>query len=229
MNIEKWPARMSSDQKQIALGMSIEDREFYCSLYVRNRGRYLMKYPGGEWFQVNNKKGRPVPLTNPTVCYHLMHKYWVAVFPSKYANFVCLDLDPSPDQENIYRKIKQWIKYPLIFQSSSRRGLHLYAHLAVPIAVEKLLHITETTCKKLHINISPGLCEIFPRPGKALRLPLGEGSYLLSPESLNPICTDPANAISLIQKNIKYHSFQDLFPELARRIDERKRLQKRGL
>jgi hypothetical protein len=229
MNIQILSARMSSDQKLTFLRMPIEGLESFCSLYVRDRRRYLMKHPGGEWFQVNNKRGRPVPLTNPTVCYHLMHKYWVAVFPSKYANFVCFDLDPSPDQEIIYGKIKQWVKYPMAFRSSSRAGLHLYCHLAFPIEVEKLLHITKATCKKLDINISPGICEIFPRPNSALRLPLGQGSLLLNPDSLSPICTDVATAIRYISENVKSLSFQDLFPQLARRRDERKRLQERGL
>lgn len=229
MNPEKWPGRMSADQKLISLGMTIEDLEFYCSLYVKERGRYLLKNPGDNWYEVKNKKGRSVPLTDATVSYHLMGKYWIATFPSKYASFICFDLDPSRDQEIIYRKIMQWVKYPMTFQSSSRRGLHLYAHLAIPIAVEKLLHITEATCRKLHINISPGVCEIFPNPNKALRLPLGEASFLLHPDSLRPICTDVATAIRYISENIKCHSFQDLFPQLARRIDERKRLQERGL
>ena len=216
MNIANAAAKMSSQQKLNILGISIENLEFFIRHYVGYRFRYLMKHPGGEWFQVNNKKGRPIPLTHSAICYHLLHKYWVGVFPSKYTYYVCFDIDPSPDQELIYRKIMKWIKYPLTFHSSSRRGFHVYAHLAVPITVDKLLHITEAMCNKLGIRISPGMCEIFPRPNRALRLPLGEGSLLLDPKSLEPVCTDVAAAIRHISENIRYHSFQDLFPQLAR-------------
>lgn len=223
--------RMTLIEKLERLQLSEEDFEFYCSTFIKNWSRYNRKESHGDWFLVKNKRGRPVYLPKDVVANHLLGKFSIATFPDKLARYFCLDIDQSSEKMAIYRSVKKWLGAPLVFQSSTSGGLHIYAHLApdFPISVQKLLSITEATCKATRINLSPGVCEVFPRPGKALRLPLGPGSFLLDPESLSPICTDVGTALRHMSKNIKYYSFQDLFPQLARRIDEKKRLRERGL
>ncbi len=222
---------MSFAEKLGTLQISEEFFELYCSCFIKHWSRYGRKESDGVWFLVKNRRGRPVHLPKDVVAHHLLGKFWIATFPGNIARYLCLDIDQSSEQMSIYRTIKEWLKAPLVFQSSTSGGLHIYAHLApdFPISMQKLLNITEATCKAMRINLSPGVCEIFPRPDKALRLPLGRGSFLLDPESLSPICTDIGTAIRYIAKNIRYYSFQDLFPQLARRIDERHNLQARGL
>lgn len=231
MNPEKLPDRMSLDQKLRILGMTHEDLDFFCSLFVKSRSKYLKKKIKCEWASATNKKKQSVPLTDSNVADHLLGKYFVAAFSPEYARYLCFDLDPSPDQISIYKKIKEWLKTPLVFRSSSRGGIHIYSHFSPDffILVEKLLKIAEATCRTMRINLAPGRCEIFPILNKGIRLPLGQGSLLLDPDSLTPICTDVATAIRHISKSIKFYSFEDLFPELNRRINETRRLQASGL
>jgi len=231
MNFEKCPARMSFAEKLERLQISEDAFDFYWSTFIKNPSRYNRKEWDGDWFLVKNKRGRPVHLPKDVVANHLLGKFSIATFPDKLPRYLCLDIDRSSEQMAVYRIVKEWLKVPLVFQSSSSAGLHIFAHL-IPtfvICIQKLLSITEATCKVMRINLSPGVCEVFPRPGKGLRLPLGQGSFVLDPESLKPICTDVGTAIRFIAENIRYYSFQDLFPQLARRIDERKRLQEKGL
>ena len=220
---ESWPARMSLIEKIERLQISEESFEFYCSTFIKNWSRYRLKKIEGDWFLVKNKRGKPVHLTKDMVAYHLLGKFWVSTFPVKVARFLCLDIDHSPDQLAIYRIVKDWLKHPLVLQSSERGGLHVYAFLSpdFPICWSKLLNLTKTQLLKRGIDIKPGTCEVFLEPNVSLRLPLGKGSFLLDPGTLQPFCTDVAEAIRFIEKTITPFSLQDLFPGLQEKLLER--------
>ena len=230
MNITRWPARMSLNEKLKRLQISEDDFELYCFIFIKDWSRYCRKEIGGEWFMVRNRREKPVRLIRHVVGYHLLKKFWISTFPGKIARYLCFDIDESPEQLAIYRILKEWVKNPLVFRSSSSGGLHIYIHFAPEflISVQKLQSIAKATCKRLGINVAPGVCEIFPNRIRSLRLPLGRESFLLDPESLNPICTDVGTAIRHIKNNIRYYSFEDLFPQLAKRMAQRKTFQEAG-
>lgn len=110
-----------------------------------------------------------------------------------------------------------------MFRSSERGGIHIYVHLPYNQAIgsRKLQTIIEVELKKRKVMVSPGRCEILPSPNKSLRLPLGRGSFLLDPETLQPLCFELNKAIRFIETNLNRRTFRDLFPDLWIKINER--------
>jgi hypothetical protein len=216
---EAWPPRMTLDEKMERLGISNEDFEFYCRTFVHNWSRYRIKKVGEEWSLAKNGN-RDIPLTKNAVAYHLLGKYWISTFAPEKAGYLCLDLDPTPDIQETYSRVVQWLKYPLVFQSSDRGGLHVYA-LFNPdfrISPEKLFNITFKLLELRGTKVGPGSCEIFPFPNKSIRLPLGTGSILLDHKSLRPLATDLKEVFRFIRKNCRRYSFKELYPDLWKKI-----------
>jgi len=222
MPTEKLP-RMSLSEKLDKLQMPSEVFMFYCNLFIRNWTRYCRRNIGGDWFLVKNKQGRLVPLTKDVIANHLLGKFWIATFPQKIARYICFDVDQSAEQMAIYRVLMEWFRVPLIFRSSSNHGLHLYCYLACDfhITVQKLINITKIELLKRGVEARPGICEIFPDPTKPLRLPLGKDSFLLDPQTLQPFSADLTESIRLIGESIIPQTFQDLFPGLWKKKNEK--------
>lgn len=218
------PKRMNFSQKLERLRISEDQFNFYWRTFIQDHTRYRIKEKASDWYVVKSRNGQNVKLTRDVVAYHLLGKHWISVFGPILPRYICIDLDPSPERDDIYWKITHRISSPLTFQSSDRKGLHVYIFLSAdfPIRAEKLYNITERALKYMGIEAAPGICEIFPRPTRSLRLPLGDGSFLLDPRTLAPLCTDLKQTLDIMESNLRRYSFVELFPELWQKIHGKK-------
>ena len=215
---EAFPARMFMQEKLDRLGISKEAFDSYCSLLIKDWSRYRIKKGSSEWLLVKNKNGKPVHLTRDTIAYHLLGKYWISTFAPPSARYLCFDIDPSEEQLRIYREIHDWLVHPIVFQSSERKGLHVYVFLssASPIRWYKLHQITQFELRKRNIEVKPGICEIPLDPNVSLRTPLGRGSSLLDPKTLAPMNLSLKESINFLSTHTKYFTIKDLFPGLKK-------------
>jgi hypothetical protein len=215
-----WPDRMTLDEKLKRLGISKRHLQSYMRTFVQNPQQYLIKYEAEGWKAVKSKTGKFVPLNENSIGFHLLGKYSVATFSPDVTRYLCLDLDRTPGLMTTYAFILDWLESPLVFLSSESRGLHVYIFFDIGFCIkpEKLVSITSKELEIRKIPTGPGICEIFPSPNKFLRLPLGQGSMILDPRTLNPLCQDLKESIEFIRKNLRMFSFEELFPGLARKI-----------
>lgn len=214
--------RILFDEKLEILGISDSEFQSFFELFVQNPHRYLIKKEGEEWQPGTTKTGKFLRLDKNVVAYHLMKRYWIATFAPEVSHHLCIDIDVSPKFSLVYNTVRDWIPRSIVILSSDRKGVHVYAfiHHNFPIRSDKLLTIASKELDIRGIITARGTCEVFPAPNRYLRLPLGKGSCLLDPNTLNPIKLTLAESIRFIKENLWRHGFEELFPGLYRRIGQ---------
>ena len=154
--------------------------------------------------------GKRATLDDYAIARHLMGKHRVATFPGRTPSTLCLDLDYSTDLKVTLDAILRIFPEPLVIQSSMSKGIHLYYFLDSKIRVNKLQKLINKRLNNYGIGVRPGYCEIFPQINRALRLPLGKGSYVLDEETLSPLHQNVGEGIKLIKEKIIYHSIIEI-------------------
>lgn len=213
------PKRISMEDKLKILGISDHEFQSFFELFVQNPHRYMIKKEGEEWKVVKNA-GRFLKLNKNVVAYHLMKRYWVATFAPEVSRHLCIDIDDSKHFLWVYNTVIEWIPRSIVILSSDRKGVHIYAFIdhGFPIRSDRLLSIATMELKIRKIETAPGICEVFPAPNRYLRLPLGKGSCLLDPKTLNPMNLSLGASIKFIKANLYRHTFEELFPGLYAKV-----------
>jgi hypothetical protein len=205
--------RLSFDSELKLYDLSRDDLNFFISTFVQSRFPYNIKtaeYPG--WI-MRTFYGKNATLDDYAIARHLTGKHLVGTFPGPFTKYLCLDLDYSSDMRVTLDAILRIFPKSLAIQSSASKGIHLYHFFDSTIGVNKLQKLTKTRLNDHGIGVRRGYCEIFPQINKALRLPLGKGSYVLDEETLGPLHQNAEEGIKLIKERIIYHSITEILSQ----------------
>lgn len=215
-----WPEKMTFGEKLEALQISEDDFHFYTSTFIQDRSRYLIKETEKEWEEMKSKNGRSVPLNDNAICYHLMGKYAIASVAPRTSRYFCLVTGVISNSGVIpfYQEAIQWLQTPLIFFSGDTRLLWFYAHFNFTMSTEKLFRIVAR--EPAFSRISHGLVywEIRPLGDRFLRLPLGNDSVVIDPQTFKPVCDGVKDSIEFIRRQLRPRTFKQLFPEFERKF-----------
>ncbi|NQV41300.1 MAG: hypothetical protein HQ506_03015 [Candidatus Marinimicrobia bacterium] len=195
---------MSKSKKYLrhlkSLGIPLSDFHFYWQIFVGYSYPYWKMYD--EKIGVRTALGKnkqAIPLNEYEVLNHLLGKHWVFVQHRKLSPLFCIDIDfKAPNFLKRYSQVVNVLPNPLLFRSSSSRGLHLYYLLKSSLPAKKIHILIKALFKEHDLVEQSGRIEIFPGIIDHLRLPLGEGSCLLDSESLKPLELDLYDSIGLI-------------------------------
>jgi len=204
--------RLPFDSELKVHHLSRQDLNFFVSTFVQCRFPYNIKtdeYP--DWV-TRSFYGKHATLDDYAIARHLTGKHLVAVFPGSYTKYLVLDIDQSGYQKEILKAVLQILPDPLVIQSSATKGIHVYYFFDPVIRVDKLEKLMGTILNTHEVPVRPGYCEVFPQMKRALRLPLGKGSYVVDPQTLDPIHRNAADGIRFIKENIIYHSIDKVLP-----------------
>jgi hypothetical protein len=210
-----WPEKMTFEEKLEALQISEVDFHFYTSTFIQDRRRYLIKETGKEWEEMKSKNGKSVPLNDNAICYHLIGKYTIASVAPRISRYLCLVTGVMSNSGVIpfYQEAIQWLQTPLIFFSRNTRLLQFYAHFNFTMSTEKLFSIV--TGEPAFSRISRGFVywEIRPLGDRFLRLPLGNDSVVIDPQTFKPACDGVKEGIEFIRHQLRPRTFKQMFPE----------------
>jgi hypothetical protein len=204
------PVRRRFTDRQKALGLGSEEMMFffqhfapwYCALYMKTNRH---------WFRGK----RPPFVTKYVVMDHLEGNCWIGFAPSARMRWFVIDLDAKRNPRSLaerYRSIVQVFGPALVVQSSRSGGLHLYYFLKEPLRPGELTSIVRLRLQEAGIAIKRGLVEDFPGIINQLRVPLGDGSCVLNPESLLPLSLDLRGQIRYIMKWEAEHRLEPWLP-----------------
>ena len=194
--------------------LSKDDLTFFAATFVQCRFPYNVKLDEGSGWLMRTFYGKRATLDDYAIGKHLMKKHLVATFPGTYTKYLSLDLDYSVDLKETLDAILCIFPKSLVIQSSLSRGIHAYHFFDSRISVNKLQKLINKILDSHGIAVRPGYCEIFPQINRALRLPLGKGSYVLDEETLSPLHTNVKYGIRLIKEKIIYHSITEILSHL---------------
>jgi hypothetical protein len=216
----QWPEKMTFEEKLEVLQISDDDFHFYTSTFVQDRSRYLIKESEKDWEEVKSKNGKNVPLNDNAIGYHLLGKYAIATVAPKTSRYLCLKtaVISHPEVLPFYQEAIQWFQTPLIFFFRDTRLLQLYAHLDFTMSTDKLFHLTARESAFRRISRGLAYWEIRPLGDRFLRLPLGNYSVVLDPQTLKPACNGVKEEIEFIRRHLKRSTFKQLFPEFERKF-----------
>jgi len=192
--------------------LSDEDLGFLAATFVQCRYPYNIKLADSDDWIMRTFYGKRAPLDDYAIAKHMMGKHLVATFPGPYTKYLCLDLDHSTDLRATLDAILRIFPKSLVIQSSMSKGIHLYYFFDSRISVNKLQKLINKRLNDHGIGVRPGYCEIFPQINRALRLPMGKGSYVLDEETLSPLHQNVEEGIKLIKQRIIYHSVAEILP-----------------
>lgn len=190
--------------------LSREDLSFFSATFVQCRFPYNIKMDENSGWLMRIFYGKRAALDDYAIVRHLMGKHLVATFPGPYTKYLCLDLDYSIDLKETLDAILRIFPKSLVTQSSMSEGIHVYHFFESKISVNKLQKLINKILDSRGIVVQPGYCEIFPQINRALRLPLGKGSYVLDEETLSPLHQNVGEGIKLIKEKITYHSITEI-------------------
>jgi hypothetical protein len=193
--------------------MMKDDFVFFVSTFVQCRYPYNIKLANSDDWIMRTFYGKRAPLDDYAIAKHLMGKHVVGTFPGPCTRYLCLDLDYSVDLKETLDTILCIFPKSLVIQSSMSKGIHVYYFFDSKIRVNKLQKLTKLRLNDHGIRVRPGYCEIFPQINRALRLPLGIGSYVLDEETLNPLHQNVGEGIKLIKERIIYHSITEILSQ----------------
>jgi hypothetical protein len=190
-----------------------DDFVFFVSTFVQCRYPYNIKLAdSGDWI-MRTFYGKRAPLDDYAIAKHLMGKHVVGTFPGPCTRYLCLDLDYCIDLKETLDTILRIFPKSLVIQSSMSKGIHVYYFFDSKIRVNKLQKLIKLRLNDHGIRVHPGYCEIFPQINRALRLPLGKGSYVLDEETLSPLHQNAEEGIKLIKERIIYHSITEILSQ----------------
>ena len=211
----QWPSRMTMEEKLQRLQITQGDLDFYSSTFVKDRIHFLIN-EGQGWIQAKTSSGNDFPLSDNVLAYHLLGKYWVAVYSPEISPYLCLAATVVPDASEYFAAVLQWLQTPLIFFSERRQRIQFYAHLDFPIRTRKLSTLTIGELDVRGLIRGPVTWQHFPVEGKSISLPLGRDSVLLRPDTFKPLGTDLKGSIQFIRENLTRRRFKAMFPAIAR-------------
>jgi hypothetical protein len=204
-----------------SIGASVVSR--FSELFIDERSHFYKRPVGNAHFFHEDRW-----LEDADIRDHLEGRCWVATTRAEATKILGVDLDAKqgPDPEGAmlrrYELILKLMPEPLVFRSSSSRGLHCYWHLEEEVLEERATTMLRHYFMEHEIGVGRGTCEFRPTIGQSMRLPLGAESALLDPHSLlvhEAGREDPAAAIEFIMKNLRRHGCR----ELQGRIDQNRR------
>jgi hypothetical protein len=136
--------------------------------FIQRYPRYAVKPPGGRDWRTKNKA-----LADPAIRAHLEGKYYVATCGKWYPPFAVLDLDDfTKDRvEALREQLELDTSSSLLFTSERPGCYHLYfkpIYNGKPPTLRLLNDVFVPFCANHNI-------EIYPKPQKVFRLPLGHG------------------------------------------------------
>ena len=153
--------------------------------------------------------GKHATLDDHAIAKHLMGKHLIAVFPGSSTKYLVLDIDRSGYLREILKRVLESFRDSLVIQSSTTKVIHVYYFFDSVKRVDTLQKLIRTILNTHGIPVQPGYCEVFPQMKRALRLPLGKGSYVVDQETLDPIHRNVADGIRLIKEKIVYHPLNE--------------------
>ena len=217
-----WPEKMAFEEKLGALQISEDDFHFYTSTFIQDRSWFLIKEGEKDWEEMKSKNAKSVPLNDHAICYHLIGKYAIASVAPRISRYLCLVTGVLSNSGVIpfYQEAIQWLQTPLIFFSHNTRVLQFYAHFNFKISTEKLFGVV--VGEPAFSRISRGLVywEIRPFSDRFLRLPLGNGSVVIDPQTFKPACDGVKDGIEFIRHQLRPRDFKELFPEFERKFGD---------
>jgi|GEM_PF-646807 len=211
LKAKRWPARLTFKEKRKQLEIGKDDFDFLDSTFIQSRFPYNIKLDENSTWVRRTFWSKQASLDDHAILDHLRGKHWVATFPGALTKYLCLDLDHSPDIEQRLHEVLKAFPGSLVFQSSTSKGLHVYYFLDRKVTIGKLQRLIKRRLDFFGIEIRPGLCEIFPQELRALRLPLGRGSFILDEITLTPLHETVKDGIRILRTKLKYHSVTELF------------------
>nr|MBC8193412.1 hypothetical protein [FCB group bacterium] len=164
---------------------------YYWKIFVGVSRRFRRKYDPNRkgWPIAWNKAKNPYPIQYDDVLDHLKGKNWVSVEQRDFSPLFCIDIDfKAKNFKKRYLDMVEILPNPLVVRSSESRGLHLYYFITNKASKRSIHESVKFLMASNGLMEKPGKYEIFPGVTTFLRLPFGEGSFLVDPitlESLN--------------------------------------------
>ena len=183
--------RIPFKQRLEYLDITQEHFEFYVELFVKQYTRYWKRYENSGWFQMQHRDtGGLIPLTKYEVVRFLAGEFWLCKAMAGQNDFFCIDLDNKCGTVELYERYKlisNVLPGPLVIQSSSSYGLHLYYFFSTDYWRPNIKKYLAELLAANGIQIERGYVEPFPGIITQMRLPLGKDSILLDPVTLDPL------------------------------------------
>jgi len=177
--------------------------EQYERLFISRRQPYLIRH-NDEWVQ---KDGM---LNSYQVRNHIQEKKIYSVFGNKVlTKRLAFDLDNHNNNIHQVYSVYDYLQKnfgvtPLTFQSSLSGSLHSYYLLDRSEPQENIIPVVENKIK-IYNNI-----EVRCTKSKALRLPLGEGSFLLDTNELLPLSYNKTEQLEILSSLIQNEKIEPL-------------------
>lgn len=207
--------RVPFSEKLARLQLTAEQFQFYRGLFVQGGKGYVVRevepFPPSDDAWVTS----PYPLERNLVAKHLLadRRIYGSFTRSPYASWLCLDVDKP---EHYFSSIQEAFPDGLTIRSSASGHLHHYVFFNFKVHSRYLHQITTERLRRYGVTVRPGHVEVFPRPNRASRLPLGFGSRLLDREGFIPVAECVADAIALISRDIIFAlTLRDVFDDDA--------------
>lgn len=169
------------------LGIQASDYQMYEDMFLKCREwQYFLTRTDGRWREVKHRWNKN------DVLRHLNGEKTIGLFPATWINYLMIDIDRHNDEDDgvIKSRINQVTEAiggnPLMYQSSSSRGMRLCFFLPEPVARDVLYRGCKGLFQQNGLVVQPGSVEIMATI-KGDRLPFGDGSYLVDPFDLEPI------------------------------------------
>jgi hypothetical protein len=179
----------------------------FINLFIDERSHFYSRQPGQAVFAHHDRW-----LTDGHVQRHLEGRWWIAVTRADATRILSVDLDCNAGPDPVgamfkrYDRIRKIMPEPVVFQSSNSHGLHLYWLVEEEVPTAAAVALMARIFAEQGVQVGRGACEIRPTIGQCLRLPLGDESVLLNPDSLlqyGTVGTDPGASIDFLAHNIK--------------------------
>lgn len=183
--------RIPFKQRLEYLDISQGHFDAYVDLFVKVFTKYWMRYEYSNWFQMQPRRvNKPIPLNKYVIVRFLAGEFYLSKEMAYWNDFFCLDLDNRCGTDELYARYRSFravLPTPLVIQSSSSLGLHLYYYIDGLCRSTEIKRLLADLLTGHGIQAKPGYIETFPGNVSHLRLPLGKDSMLLDPDTLVPL------------------------------------------
>lgn len=202
----------SAQRHQMPIAYSTGLIQAYKETYLNTfRAPFGLQSLGKSWRTVND---RDRYLTDEKVRAHLLGKYYVGAVTRVYTKYVLIDIDAhnGESQSEIWNRAERvmgafgGIK-PQLFNSPSG-GMHLYYFFNEPVWQEMAIAYAKDVLNKAGIEVKKGYIEVLPAGKTVVRAPLGDGCFLLNPETMAPINSNRDECIRISHERILWHQIQ---------------------
>ncbi len=217
----KKPKRATRSDRLDAVGLDTVAFELYQKYFIEDRCYIPFSKrdiyadgSSGEWWTVK------YPYNDRDILQHLTQEHFVGLRWWKYTRCLAFDIDvhgnaavedalkhPARDRLDSIRAAFNG-KDPLVIQSSSNGGLHVYYWIEGKTPIRGLKSRVQKLFDYCGIQIGSGWIEhVTGTPKKSFRLPLGLGSNVLDPDDLYPVASSLSGQLDFIDTFIKETSY----------------------